>query len=285
MAQVLKEYKQMISGTTDQLEERRERLDETVDSSSPQGRSNSGGDVNDTEPMLQELESTKQCLNICAQVSLHIASVQPNVFENMSTAADSDQAPITTLIGLISARDATNDALKACESTLSRTTSRLERHLRDVDSEIQSLASGSSIPLSQAGSEQEVLKAELESTKKALAYMAKKAEDANGPGINVYEHLKLADDSHTVIVSTIGQLISTKNFSAGSRSTAWMGQMSDESLQSLTRNLPPRNLTRDSDRDSDTQPGAVHMEFEGRYGAGNKLNTQENTGAGSSSPR
>jgi hypothetical protein len=231
--------------------------------------------------MLQERDSTKQCLDICSQVSMHITSVQPNVFENISIPEDSDQAPVTTLIGLISARRATNDALKACESTLSRTASRLQRHLKDVDSELQSLASESSIASSQVGSEQEVLEAEVESTKQALAYMAKKAEDANSSGINVYEHLKLADDCHTVIVSTIGQLISAKYISAGARSTQWMGQMSDESLQGLTRSLPQRNFS----RGSEPHPGAAHMEFEGRYGAGIKLNSQEPTGAGSSPPR
>jgi uncharacterized phage infection (PIP) family protein YhgE len=218
-------------------------------------------------------------------VTMHIARVQPNVFGNISIPEDSDQAPVTTLIGLIAARQATNDALKACENTLSRTTSRLERHLKDVDSELQSLGSESSIASSQVGSEQGVLEAEVESTKQALAYMAKKAEDANSGGINVYENLKLADDSHTVIVSTIGQLISAKHISAGARSTHWMGQMSNKSLQGLTqgltRSFPQRNFT----RGSETQPGAVHMEFEGRYGAGVKLNSQDRTGAGSSPPR
>jgi hypothetical protein len=271
----------MIASTTDQLEERLERLDENVDSLPPQRRTYSSGEVASSEPMLQERDSTKQCLDICAQVSMHIANVQPNVFENISTPADSDQAPITTLIGLISARQATRDALKACESTLSRTTSRLERHLKDVDSELQSLASDLSVAPSVEGSEQEVLEAEVESTKQALAYMAKKAEDANGRGINVYEHLKLADDCHTVIVSTIGQLISAKYVSAGARSTLWTGQMSDESLQGLTRSLPQRNFA----RDSENKPGAVHMQFEGRYGAGIKLNSQDATGTGTSPPR
>jgi hypothetical protein len=260
---------------------RLEKLDENVDSLPPQRRTGYSEDAANSGPILQERDSTKQCLDICAQVSMHITRVQPNVFENISIPADIDQAPVTTLVGLISARQATNDALKACESTLSRATSRLQRHLEDVDSELHSLASESLIAPSQVGSEQEVLEAEVESTKRALAYMAKTAEDANSRIINVYEHLKLSDDCHTVIVSNIGQLISAKYISTGSRSTQWMGQMSDESIQSLTRTLPERNFT----RDSKTQPGAVHMEFEGRYGTGIRLNSQQPTGAGSSPPR
>jgi hypothetical protein len=271
---VLKEYKQMIVGTTDQLEQRLERLDDNVDSLTPQRRTDLSQDASDSRLMLQERASTKQCLEICAQVSMHIASVQSNVFESIRVPADSDQTPVTTLIGLISAHQATNDALKACESTMNRTSSRLERHLKDVNSELQSLASeSSSTAPSQVASEQEVLEAEVESTKQALAYMAKKAKDANSADINVYEHVKLDDDSHTVIVSTIGQLISARYITGGARSTAWLGQMSDESLQGLTKTLPQRTFS----SSSNTQAGAGRTEFEGRYGTGNKLSSQEPT--------
>jgi hypothetical protein len=275
----MKEYKQMIAGTSDKLEENLERLDESLESSLLPRRSASSGDPADSGPLLQERDSTKQCLDICAQVSKHIAGVQPNVFENIAVPADSDQTPVTTLIGLISARQATNDALMVCESTLSKTSSILERHLEEVDSELQSRASESSIASSEVDSGHGVLEEEVESTKHALAYMAKVAEDAKG--INVYEHFKLKEEANTMIVSTIGQLISAKYVSAGVRATTLLGQVSDETVQSVTKSLPQRNLT----TVSANQQRGMPREFEGRYGAGIKLSSQEPTGTGSSPPK
>jgi hypothetical protein len=269
----------MIAGTSDKLEEHLERLDESLESPPLPRRSASCGDPADSGPLLQERDSTKQCLDICAQVSKHIAGVQPNVFENIAVPADSDQTPVTTLLGLISARQVINDALTVCESTLSKTSSRLERHLDEVESELQSLASESSIASFEVDSEHGVRKADGESTKHSLAYMAKVAEDAKGA--NVYEHFKLGEDANTIIVSTIGQLISAKYVSIGARATTLMGQMSDETVQSVTKSLPQRNLT----TISENQQRGMPREFEGRYGAGIKLSSQEPTGTGSSPPK
>jgi hypothetical protein len=186
---------------------------------------------------------------------------------------------VTTLIGLISARQATSEALKACESTMNRTANILQRNLDDLDSGLSSECSPSSVASSRPPSAQKLLEADVASTKQTLKFMAEKAERAESPSINIYENLELADDCHTVIVSNIGQLISARYISAGARSTQWMGQMSDESIQALTRTLPPRTVV----TVADTQTGATRPDFEGRYGVGTKLSSQEQKGKGGSS--
>lgn len=51
---------------------------------------------------------------------------------------------------------------------------------------------------------------------------------------NVYEEVKSADNSHQLVVSTIGDLISAKHITTGSNSVQWLGQMSDETIQKLS---------------------------------------------------
>lgn len=41
--------------------------------------------------------------------------------------------------------------------------------------------------------------------------------------------MSTGNDSHQVIVSTLGDLINAKSIAAGPRSTQWLGQMSDDS--------------------------------------------------------
>jgi hypothetical protein len=278
---VLKEYKQMIAGTTDKLEMRLERLDDDLDSLPSQQRTSSDGDAIERGPLQQERESTKQCLDICAQVSTHIVDVQLNVFENICTPTGTQQKPVTTLVGLISAHEATRDALKVCEGTLSRTSSRLQHHLQQVDTELRSLSSESQARSSQANSQQGNLEAEVESTKQALAYMAQASAGASENRVNLYEDITTADESHQVIISTIGDLISAKHVSAGSGSSQWMGQMSDESLQNLTNNLTRGNIG----RGPETQPGGTARQFEGRYGAGYKFGSQDSRAVRASPPK
>ncbi|OAF59449.1 hypothetical protein VC83_03957 [Pseudogymnoascus destructans] len=54
----------------------------------------------------------------------------------------------------------------------------------------------------------------------------------------IFEDVNTAEDAHLVIVSTAtkGNPITAKNISTGSRTSKWLGQMSDESLQTLSQN-------------------------------------------------
>ena len=100
---------------------------------------------------------------------------------------------------------------------------------------------------------------------------------------NVFEDVSIDDDSHQVIVATLGDLISAKNVKTGSRSAQWLGQMSDATLQQLSR-IRVCNETKTEQpevtvshkrvgsnvKDEDGQNGLVTC-FTGRHGAGRQL--------------
>jgi hypothetical protein len=54
---------------------------------------------------------------------------------------------------------------------------------------------------------------------------------------NVFRAISAADDSHQILVSTSGSPIHAQNISAGPRSSQWMGQMSEASLQLLSKDV------------------------------------------------
>lgn len=52
----------------------------------------------------------------------------------------------------------------------------------------------------------------------------------------VFEDVSTVEDAHLVIVSTRGDPMSAERISVGSRTSEWLGHMSDQSLQTLSQN-------------------------------------------------
>lgn len=258
---VLKEYKDMITNTTADLEEHLQEIDDKLQALPLWGVTISNESAAERWQIQEERDSTQQCLKICAQVVTHIDQLQPTVFENISTPSDAFQAPGTKLGGLPSARLIMVNTFKACKERLSDTTIQLEGHLQDLDNRLQNL----SLPNEQA-TEQERIKEELNSIKQCLAICAQASTQANKERMNVFEDVSIADDGHQVLVSTIGDLILARRVAAGARSWQWLGQMSDDSLQQLSQNhghVAGKGLV-----EPQTE---ISSQFEGRYGAGLKL--------------
>lgn len=168
---------------------------------------------------------------------MHIENFRSNVFENISTSTNGHQGPVTTLGNLVSASLTTNHALKECKDTISEASNKLEMHLQTMENRLRNLRSGSPVVPDEQGTEEERIQEERDSTRQCLAICAQASEQANEDRTNIFEDVSMAEDGHQVIVSTIGDLILAKRVSAGARSTQWMGQMSDDSLQQLTKAL------------------------------------------------
>jgi hypothetical protein len=261
---VLKEYKQVIANTTADLEDHLQEIDKRLQSLSLQGRSISEEDAAERQQMQEERDSTQQCLGICAQVFMHIDQVHPNVMDNTSTSLAGSQEPVVTFRGLLSARQTTADTIKTCKEKLSVTTTQLEQHLQDLNNRLQKFSSQSPTQSKEAVDEQDRMKEEMQSIKQCLVICSQAVKQAER--INDYEDISMADDGQQVVVSTIGDLISAKRVTAGNRSFQWLGQMSDESLQQLSRD---RNRSA-TDNAAQQQTGR-DTHFEGRYGTGVKL--------------
>jgi len=270
-AKLLKEYKDMITNTTADLEEHLREIDHKLQTLSSQGASISTEYTHERQQIQEERDSTQQCLEICAQVFTHIEQLQPTASENMSIASDTFQGPDTMPGGIHSARIVTTDAFKACKEKLANTTAQLEDHLRDIDNRLRHFNS----PLSKKSNEQvnkklaeQDIKEELESIQQCLAICAQASAKANQVRINEFEDVSTTDDGHQVIVSTIGDLVSARRITAGARSLQCLGQMSDDSLQLLSRH----RIYIGTEKDVEPHP-RTDAKFEGRYGVGLKLSS------------
>lgn len=234
---VLKDYKEMIANTTSDLEEHLQKIDEKLNSFSSQSMRVSDEGTAERRQIQEERDSTQQCLGICATVSTHIDQLQPIVFGNISTPSAPYQGPITTLSGLTPARIVTVEGLKTCKETLTNTTTQLQKQLLHINNRMQQLSSQPLKASSEHAAEQERLEEEAASIKQCLSICGNASKEADKDRGNVFEDIAMVDDSYQVLVSTIGELISAKRINAGSRSAQFFGQMSDNSVQQLSRDF------------------------------------------------
>jgi predicted nucleic acid-binding Zn-ribbon protein len=263
---VLKEYKQLISNTTSDLEEHLEDINHKLQTISLQGAEISNENATERQQLQEERDSTQNCLDICAHVLTQIDQVQPNAYINISIP---HQAPVTTLSTLTSAQLVTSNTLNVCRVNLTNTTTQLERQLRDINNRLQKFSSQPlNISIEQAA-EQERLKEERDCVKQSLDICTAASQQANQERTNVFEDISTADDNYQWFVSTVGDLISARRITIGSRSLTVFGQMSDDSVQHISRNHSPTSV----ERTMEPQTG-IGPEFENRYGTGFKLSTQ-----------
>jgi len=85
---------------------------------------------------------------------------------------------------------------------------------------------------------------------------------------NVFEDVSAAQYSHQIIVSTNGDLISATRVSAETAATQWAGQMSEDTLQQLSRDRGSSSAVPPKGGGPQDQKAAS---FEDCYGAGQTL--------------
>lgn len=103
-ANVLKECKEIIRNTTSDLEEHLQEIDTRLQILCLRGARISDEDRTKRELVQEQKDSTRQCLDICAQVSEHIDQVQLNIFEDVSATQDTQQMIVATPGSLVSAK-------------------------------------------------------------------------------------------------------------------------------------------------------------------------------------
>jgi chromosome segregation ATPase len=232
---VLKEYKELITNTTTDLQDHLKEIDAKLEVLSLQGSRISSEDAAERELVQEEKDSTKQCLTICALVSKHIDQVRPLAIQDVSAAQHTHQVIVARLRSLISAKQVTNNVLKECQEKLTDTASDLERHLQEIENRQQTLSSQGTRMSDEDAAERERVQEEKESIKQCLSICAEASRQVKETRTNVFEDVASGDDSHQVIVATLGDLISAKRVTTGNRGAQWLGQMSDGSLQELSR--------------------------------------------------
>lgn len=178
-----------------------------------------------------EKDCIQKCLDICNEVSSHIDSVRPQVLQSSSTFQGDTEVFVSTSRAVTKQTD---QALVRCKDDLNITLFELKKSLEEVDRRQQALSQPHDTFHDQ-DTEQKKLQEEIESIKKSLEICTEASKQVLSDRTNVFEDVSMADDGHQVLVSTFGDLISAKKISAGARSRQWLGQMSDESLQQLSR--------------------------------------------------
>ena len=269
---VLKEYKELITNTTSDLEDHLEQINSKLQSISLPGTLISGEDEAERQQIQEERDSTQQCLDICAHVFTQIDQIEPNAFINISAPY---HTPVTTLSGLTSAKQVTFNTMNACREKLIDTTTQLQKHLQDINSRLMKYSLQPLNMSVEQANEQERLKEERDCITQSLSICAGASREANSERTNVFEDISMADNGFQVLVSTVGDLISARRVVVGSKSLQLIGQMSDNSLQQLSWSFGPTGV----EQALESQTG-INPPFEMRYGSGIKLSSNPPKDAG-----
>jgi chromosome segregation ATPase len=263
---VLNEYKQLITNTASDLEDHLENINDKLRNIALQGAGISDTDAAERQQLQEERDSTQKCLEICAHVLTQIDQVHPNASINISATY---QAPITTLSSLTSAKLVTSSTMNACRENLTNTITELRRRLQDINNRLQKFSLQPLNISNEQAAEQERLKEEREYVKQSLDMCTEASKQANQERTNVFEDISMADNGYQLIVSTVGELISARRITIGSGSLQLMGQVSDDSLQQISRDLGPTGTEKVMEPQTGISPA-----FENRYGTGFKLSSE-----------
>lgn len=264
-AEVLRDYKVLISTTASDLQEHLVEIDTKLESLVNQTHVIPHPSDVERQQIEEEKKSTEQCLAICRLISERVDQLQPGGVESrpgslQSNAGTHDTDP--------SAKQMTHACCSDIKQRLSITTRELEERVRRLRPGLQE--SPQIGALGNAGIEQEQAHEEREGTLNSLAICAAALREANEKGTNRFEDVSTGDDSHQVIVSTLGDLINAKSIIAGPRSTQWLGQMSDDSLQALSRSLDMSQHTEGREEaPQDTRETVI--KYANKYGGGRRL--------------
>jgi len=217
----------------------------------------------------EERESTKRCLEICVTVFAQLEKIQLQI----PRGSDSSSGSSSHGGGGVSARagEITLTALERCRNTMVEAKVQLENHFNFLSNQLQSLASQER----DKSEEIEFQRAqdEMASIKQCLTICARAAEEAAKHRVNTVEDVSAAEDSHQVVVATLGDLISMRKVKAGVRAEQWLGQMSDKSLQRLSADRPSSAASSARMTDEPHESSATDIKFVGRYGTGRPLAT------------
>ena len=152
---------------------------------------------------------------------------------------------------------------------ITNTISELEEHLQKIDNRLQNPSLRGARMSDEIAAEGQQVQEESESIKQCLSICAQASEQLDKVRINVFDDVSSDQESHQVVVSTLGDLISARRVNAGMKSMHWLGQMSDDSLQQLSQN---RGIAGDTaTKKTIEQQSEISESFEDKYGAGHTL--------------
>ncbi len=217
-----------------------------------------------------ERSSTRQCLTICTEVAKHMDEVHLSTQESIRP--NTSQAVISVLGDSLFAGRITRATIEECKDRFTNTTRELENHLHKVNSRLKSSAWAKNT--TDGGMEEKQIQEEKDCIEQCLGICADAAGQVDHVRTNVVEDISSGHESHQVVVATLGDLIAARRVVTGDKSTQWVGQMSDNSLQQLSRarDRDRGHVGRSLDQQSqDFVQNETAEGFEHRHGTGYRL--------------
>jgi hypothetical protein len=230
---VIDEYKDLIQNTQCDLETHLEDIRIKVETLSLNTLANTTIDPAELQRMEDERQSTQKSLEICQQFLTLLDQSRHSLLGNLERASkepseqlSSEERPMQS--SLINA-----EGLNAARKEIMSWKIQLLQNLYKVDKSIP--LTRLDIPMLRDGysSEQQTLQDEAQGTEALLEFCKHAGKEVNQPGMNYYEDITAGDNSHLAVVTTFKDLISAKRIKSGSGSKLILGQMSDDTIQSV----------------------------------------------------
>ncbi|PYH50908.1 uncharacterized protein BO96DRAFT_488851 [Aspergillus niger CBS 101883] len=174
----------------------------------------------------EEKNSTEQCLTICTHATQVIAHLQKQLpqlhfkIRNPSIQFSSSNDDISG-----QSQNLTNAMLTDFRARVSSNSAALQGRLMELTNRLRQM------------SEQGIVSKDPTNLNLIKKERKKASELAHRAHTNIFLNVTASDESHQLVVYTIGDLISAKHIITGSKSAQWLGQMSDTSLQQLSRDF------------------------------------------------
>ena len=273
-ADCLESYKNMIESTTDDLEAHLESINENLEKLVGKNASGSSTDAGELQLMEEERLSTQKCLEICQQLSNHIAQLQRSPKTGKGSAESVETCSVPERV--------TNEGLQECKESLFNTAAKLENHLKILMERI--MTKSKTVTTTEEDIEDlRRLQEEWETTRQCMHICSKAGTrlDENSSTIENYA----TGDAIQFMVSTNEKVIHGKNRGLGWRTRQVGGHLSDASLQQPSKDMAKITFGSLDPRGSSPARGSpfVHeeaqeeqpvSEFKERYGPGFKLTTE-----------
>ncbi|KAH8426376.1 uncharacterized protein LDX57_004114 [Aspergillus melleus] len=272
---VLDEFKRMIDEATSDLQDHLHEIYENLQLLNEASEGPLSSDL-DSRVIEEEKQSTEQCLDICAQASEYIESLQAGMLhDSVSTRDLPAESAHKENVEPQHAKKVTAAMFHDFQLKLNANSNSLESRLAELRSRLAEAQKRQKISKDEA-TRLETMQEEKDSVEQCLNICADASDLAGSARINSFEDVNSADDSRQLIVSTIGDLISAKRIVTGNRSEQWLGQMSDDTIRHLSQT--PRTVVGNLGESKEGTSQEKNTEFHNRWGAGYPLKTKSEEG-------
>jgi hypothetical protein len=171
----------------------------------------------------------QQCLDICAQASIRIHRIRQTI-RNVPKPSDTELVASPDVD-----RMTTLDVLSEFAGLLSSITTQIEDDVAVIHRRLDCFASH--IQATKAARQEHGLE------EIRLSTSSCSCNQPHPDQTNVFQAISATEDSQQIIVATSGHSICARDITTRPRSSQWLGQMSDASLQLLLRDVGPTHRT------------------------------------------